>query len=71
MTMCDVADGLYNPPAYVVRSVVMPHRCHPTHVQALGYAEADPTFDVQGIDAAHKLTILSAIGFGIPMQFDK
>jgi homoserine dehydrogenase len=39
--------------------------------QRLGYAEADPTFDVEGIDAAHKLTILSAIAFGIPMQFDK
>jgi homoserine dehydrogenase len=39
--------------------------------QALGYAEADPTFDVEGIDAAHKLTIMAAIGFGIPMQFDK
>lgn len=35
----------------------------------LGYAEADPTFDIEGIDAAHKLTIMSAIGFGIPMQF--
>jgi homoserine dehydrogenase len=39
--------------------------------QARGYAEADPTFDIEGIDAAHKLTILSAIGFGIPMQFEK
>ena len=39
--------------------------------QRLGYAEADPTFDVEGIDAAHKLTILSAIGFGIPMQFNR
>jgi len=39
--------------------------------QARGYAEADPTFDIEGIDAAHKLTIMSAIGFGIPMQFDK
>jgi homoserine dehydrogenase len=39
--------------------------------QDLGYAEADPTFDVEGIDAAHKLTILSAIAFGIPMQFDR
>jgi homoserine dehydrogenase len=39
--------------------------------QALGYAEADPTFDIEGIDAAHKLTIMSAIAFGIPMQFDK
>ena len=39
--------------------------------QELGYAEADPTFDVQGIDAAHKLTILASIAFGIPLQFDK
>jgi homoserine dehydrogenase len=39
--------------------------------QSLGYAEADPTFDIGGIDAAHKLTIMSAIAFGIPMQFDK
>jgi homoserine dehydrogenase len=39
--------------------------------QRLGYAEADPSFDIDGIDSAHKLTILSAIAFGIPMQFDK
>ncbi|MFZ5593162.1 MAG: homoserine dehydrogenase [Pseudomonadota bacterium] len=39
--------------------------------QRLGYAEADPTFDVEGIDAAHKLTILASIAFGIPLQFDK
>jgi len=39
--------------------------------QALGYAEADPTFDIEGIDAAHKLTILASIAFGIPLQFDK
>jgi homoserine dehydrogenase len=39
--------------------------------QRLGYAEADPKFDVEGIDAGHKLTILAAIAFGIPMQFDK
>jgi homoserine dehydrogenase len=39
--------------------------------QAKGYAEADPTFDVEGIDAAHKLTILASIAFGIPLQFDK
>ncbi len=39
--------------------------------QAKGYAEADPTFDIEGIDAAHKLTILSALAFGIPMQFRK
>lgn len=39
--------------------------------QRLGYAEADPTFDVEGIDAAHKLTIMAAIAFGMPMQFEK
>ena len=39
--------------------------------QEKGYAEADPTFDIEGIDAAHKLTILSAIAFGVPPQFDK
>ncbi|MEE8057008.1 MAG: homoserine dehydrogenase [Pseudomonadales bacterium] len=39
--------------------------------QALGYAEADPSFDVEGIDAAHKLVILASIAFGIPLQFDK
>ncbi|OGA00625.1 MAG: homoserine dehydrogenase [Betaproteobacteria bacterium RIFCSPLOWO2_02_FULL_62_17] len=39
--------------------------------QRLGYAEADPTFDIEGVDAAHKLTIMSAIAFGIPMQFEK
>lgn len=38
--------------------------------QSLGYAEADPTFDIQGIDAAHKLTLLASIAFGIPVQFD-
>jgi homoserine dehydrogenase len=38
--------------------------------QALGYAEADPTFDIEGVDAAHKATIMSAIAFGIPMQFE-
>jgi homoserine dehydrogenase len=39
--------------------------------QRLGYAEADPTFDIEGTDAAHKATIMSAIAFGVPMQFDK
>ncbi len=39
--------------------------------QRLGYAETDPTFDIEGIDAAHKLTIMAGIGFGIPMQFEK
>ncbi|MCA1854872.1 homoserine dehydrogenase [Massilia oculi] len=39
--------------------------------QELGYAEADPTFDIEGVDAAHKLTLMSAIAFGIPVQFDK
>jgi homoserine dehydrogenase len=39
--------------------------------QAMGYAEADPTFDIEGVDAAHKLSLLSAIAFGVPVQFDK
>jgi homoserine dehydrogenase len=39
--------------------------------QVLGYAEADPTFDIEGVDAAHKVTLMSAIAFGIPVQFDK
>jgi homoserine dehydrogenase len=39
--------------------------------QRLGYAEADPTFDIEGIDAAHKITIMSALAFGVPVQFDK
>ncbi|MDR1461701.1 MAG: homoserine dehydrogenase [Azoarcus sp.] len=39
--------------------------------QSLGYAEADPAFDIEGVDAAHKATIMSAIAFGIPMQFDR
>ena len=39
--------------------------------QQLGYAEADPTYDIEGVDAAHKITIMSAIAFGIPVQFDK
>ena len=42
-----------------------------TEAQALGYAEADPTFDVEGIDAAHKLTILASLAFGVPLQFKK
>ena len=42
-----------------------------SEAQALGYAEADPTFDIDGTDAAHKLTILASIAFGIPLQFDK
>jgi homoserine dehydrogenase len=42
-----------------------------TEAQRLGYAEADPTFDIEGIDAAHKVTIMSAIAFGVPVQFDK
>ncbi|WP_345797650.1 homoserine dehydrogenase [Castellaniella sp. MT123] len=39
--------------------------------QRLGYAEADPTFDIEGVDAAHKLTLLASLAFGIPVQFDK
>src|SRR5699024_639978 len=39
--------------------------------QELGYAEADPTFDIEGVDAAHKLALLASMAFGIPVQFDK
>jgi homoserine dehydrogenase len=42
-----------------------------SEAQRLGYAEADPTFDIEGVDAAHKITLMSAIAFGIPVQFDK
>jgi len=42
-----------------------------SEAQRLGYAEADPTFDIEGIDAAHKATLIAAIAFGIPVQFDK
>jgi len=42
-----------------------------SEAQKLGYAEADPTFDVEGVDAAHKLTILASIAFGIPLQFER
>ncbi|HEX5484683.1 MAG TPA: homoserine dehydrogenase [Limnobacter sp.] len=42
-----------------------------SQAQALGYAEADPTFDIEGVDAAHKITLLSALAFGIPVRFDK
>ncbi|MFX7922489.1 homoserine dehydrogenase, partial [Acinetobacter baumannii] len=39
--------------------------------QRLGYAEADPTFDIEGFDAAHKFTLMSAIAFGVPVQFER
>ncbi|MGL4574288.1 MAG: homoserine dehydrogenase [Burkholderiaceae bacterium] len=54
-----------------MRSKKLPYATVLAQAQQLGYAEADPTFDVEGIDAAHKLTILAAIAFGIPVQFDK
>jgi homoserine dehydrogenase len=54
-----------------MRSKKLPYAEVLAQAQRLGYAEVDPTFDVEGIDAAHKLTILAAIAFGIPVQFDK
>ena len=54
-----------------MRDKALPFDMVLAEAQRLGYAEADPSFDVDGIDAAHKLTILSAIAFGIPMQFDR
>ena len=54
-----------------MRDKALPFDVVLAEAQRLGYAEADPAFDVEGIDAAHKLTILAAIAFGIPMQFDR
>jgi len=54
-----------------MRDKALPFELVLAEAQKLGYAEADPSFDIDGIDAAHKLTILAAIAFGIPMQFDK
>ncbi len=54
-----------------MRDKALPFDVVLAEAQRLGYAEADPAFDIEGIDAAHKLTILSAIAFGIPMQFDR
>ena len=54
-----------------MRDKALPFDVVLAEAQKLGYAEADPAFDIEGIDAAHKLTILAAIAFGIPMQFDR
>src|SRR5487761_2583982 len=54
-----------------MRSKGLPFDAVLKEAQRLGYAEADPTFDIEGIDAAHKITLLSAIGFGIPVQFER
>jgi homoserine dehydrogenase len=54
-----------------MRSRGLPFDVVLAEAQRLGYAEADPTFDIEGIDAAHKLTLLASLAFGIPVQFDK
>ncbi|HEY0294329.1 MAG TPA: homoserine dehydrogenase [Bordetella sp.] len=54
-----------------MRSRGLPFDTVLAEAQRLGYAEADPTFDVEGVDAAHKLTLLASIAFGVPVQFDK
>ena len=54
-----------------MRSRGLPFATVLAEAQALGYAEADPTFDIEGIDAAHKLTLLASLAFGIPVQFDR
>ena len=60
------------PDAYeVVRAKGLSFATVLKEAQKRGYAETDPTFDIEGVDAAHKLTILSALAFGIPMQFSK
>ncbi|NYT26230.1 homoserine dehydrogenase [Alcaligenaceae bacterium] len=54
-----------------MRSRGLPFNTVLAEAQRLGYAEADPTFDIEGVDAAHKLTLLASLAFGIPVQFDK
>jgi homoserine dehydrogenase len=54
-----------------MRSRGLPFSAVLAEAQRLGYAEADPTFDIEGVDAAHKLTLLASLAFGIPVQFDK
>ena len=54
-----------------MRSRGLPFATVLAEAQRLGYAEADPTFDIEGIDAAHKLTLLASLAFGIPVQFDR
>jgi homoserine dehydrogenase len=54
-----------------MRSRGLPFATVLAEAQKLGYAEADPTFDIEGVDAAHKLTLLASLAFGIPVQFDK
>jgi homoserine dehydrogenase len=54
-----------------MRSRSLPFATVLAEAQKLGYAEADPTFDIEGVDAAHKLTLLASLAFGIPVQFDK
>ena len=67
--------GIINGTGNFILSEMTSNACHfedaLKEAQNLGYAEADPTFDVEGIDAAHKLTIMSSIAFGIPLKFDK
>ncbi len=54
-----------------MRSRGLPFATVLAEAQKLGYAEADPTFDIEGVDAAHKLTLLASLAFGIPVQFDR
>lgn len=54
-----------------MRSTGLPFKDVLKQAQELGYAEADPTFDIEGVDAAHKLTLLASLAFGIPIQFEK
>jgi homoserine dehydrogenase len=54
-----------------MRERALPFATFLSEAQKLGYAEADPTFDIEGVDAAHKLTLLASLAFGIPVQFDK
>src|SRR5216117_1741083 len=66
-----IINGTSNFILYEMRDRGLPFAAVLKEAQKRGYAEADPTFDIEGVDAGHKLSIMAAIAFGIPMQFDK
>lgn len=70
-SVCGIINGTTNFILSEMRDKGLDFSTALAQAQGLGYAEADPTFDIEGVDAAHKLTIMSAIAFGIPVQFDK
>ena len=69
--MAGIINGTTNFILSEMRSRGLPFADVLAEAQRLGYAEADPTFDVEGVDAAHKLTLLASLAFGVPVQFDR